>query len=125
MWAVAMRNLAPDIPRQRLLIEGFYGVELTRESVGAFLAELAVALGSRAYGEPIVYSPAAGSGRPENAGFDAFIPLIDSGIAMYVWSERGFFSLVVYTCKPFEPARAVEFVRTALGVTGEIATQEF
>ena len=48
----AMRDLAPEIVRQRLLIEG----------------RCTVAVDS--------------AGKAESAGFDAFIPLIDSGISL-------------------------------------------
>jgi len=32
-----MKNLAPEIFRQRLLIEGYYSVEVTRECIDTFL----------------------------------------------------------------------------------------
>jgi S-adenosylmethionine decarboxylase len=120
-----MRDLAPEILRQRQLIEGFYTRELTRESLSRFLLDLAAALGLRAYGEPIVFAPASSVGKPENAGFDAFIPLIDSGIAMYVWSQQKFFSLVIYTCKAFDPRRSLDYVRESLLVAGELASKDF
>jgi hypothetical protein len=120
-----MRDLAPDILRQRQLIEGFYTCELTRNSLSTFLVDLAAALGLRAYGDPIVFAPDSSVGRPENAGFDAFIPLIDSGIAMYVWSQRRFFSLVIYTCKEFDPDLSKEYVKASLLVSGELASKDF
>jgi S-adenosylmethionine decarboxylase len=103
-----MRNLAPDILRQRLLIEGFYTAEIDREAVEAYLTGIAAELGLRTYGNAIVHAP-GGEGKAENAGFDAFIPLIDSGISLYVWSERKFFAAVLFTCKAFDVERAVAF----------------
>jgi hypothetical protein len=35
----------------------------------------------------IIFSPLTGMGKTENAGFDAFVPLIDSGISAYIWSN--------------------------------------
>jgi S-adenosylmethionine/arginine decarboxylase-like enzyme len=103
-----MRDLAPDIVRQRLLIEGVYAAEVDRASVEAYLAGIAAALGLRTYGKAIVHSP-GGEGKAENAGYDAFLPLIDSGISLYVWTERRFFAAVLFTCKRFDADQAVDF----------------
>jgi S-adenosylmethionine decarboxylase len=112
---VAARKIAPDIFRQRLLIEGYYTGDVGRSGVATFLTDLAAELGLRAYAEPVIYSP-EGQGSAENQGFDAFLPLIDSGIAAYFWSRRRFFSIVLYTCKPFDEDRAVRFTRQFLSV---------
>ena len=105
-----MRNLAPDITRQRLLIEGHFTAPVDREVVERYLLGLARHLDLRTYGRPVVHSP-EGEGKPENQGFDAFIPLIDSGISLYVWSARRFFAVVLFTCKRFEVERALEYTR--------------
>jgi S-adenosylmethionine decarboxylase len=107
----AMRDLAPDITRQRLLIEGRYERELDAEAVARYLVDLAAELGLRTYGQPIVHAP-AGAGKHENQGFDAFIPLIDSGISLYVWTGQRFFAAVLFTCKRFEVEAALAFTRT-------------
>ena len=65
------------------------------------------------------------SGKDENAGFDAFVPLIDSGISAYVWSKARFFSIVLYTCKGFDETTALEFTKDYFGVEGEIARLAF
>ncbi len=116
-----MKDLAPEIYRQRLLIEGYYTVDATRESLAAFLHGLAAHLGLRAYGEPAIFSP-GGEGRAENQGFDGFLPLVDSGISVYVWSARRFASVLLYTCKRFDEAAAIAYVRDALGIRGELAS---
>ena len=122
-------DIAPEIFRQRLLVEGYFGCALDAAAVGDFLVGLAGALGLRTYGEPIVHSTeaaiAAGEGKPENAGFDAFVPLIDSGIAAYFWTQPKFFSIVIYTCAAFDEARAVAFTRDALAVEGEMVHAGF
>lgn len=105
-----MKDLAPQVFRQRLLMEGLYGIDVDRDSVARYLSGLAVHLDLRAYGEPVIYSP-AGLGKEANQGFDAFLPLVDSGIAAYVWSSARLFSVVLYTCKGFDPARAIDFTR--------------
>jgi hypothetical protein len=115
---VAARDIAPDIFRQRLLIEGFYSIEVGRNAVEAFLSDLAAELGLRAYAEPVIFSP-EGQGSAENQGFDAFLPLVDSGIAAYFWTGRRFFSIVLYTCKAFDEDTAVRFAREFLDVEGK------
>lgn len=54
----------------------------------------------------------SGEGKQANQGFDAFIPLIDSGISLYVWSEQRFFSVLLYTCKAFDEVAAISYTRT-------------
>ena len=109
-----MRNLAPEVFRQRLLVEGRYAGEVTRERLAAYLLGVAAHLDLKAYGEPTIYAP-AGLGKAENQGFDAFLPLIDSGIAAYVWSSAKFFSVVLYTCKGFDAQAAVGYTREFFG----------
>ncbi|GMU39746.1 MAG: hypothetical protein AMXMBFR23_06120 [Chloroflexota bacterium] len=123
--AAPYRDLAPDILRQRLLLEGTWTVEVDADTVRRCLLGLAGHLGLRTYGDPVVFAPASGMGREENAGWDAFVPLIDSGISGYFWAAPRFFSLVIYTCTRFDPDAAEAFVRDFLGVTGEVARLEF
>ena len=106
-----MRDLAPDILRQRLLIEGFYTATVDSVVVEKYLVDLAKHLNLRTYGKPIVHAP-GGLGKEENAGFDAFIPLIDSGISLYVWSKKRFFATVLFTCKSFDVQEALHFTRS-------------
>ena len=120
-----VKDLAPSVFRKRLLVEGFYSGAMTEQRVRGFLLDLAERLGMRTYGDPVVYAPASGMGREENAGFDAFVPLIDSGISAYFWSGQGFFSILIYTCKDFDTAAAVEIVGELLGVRGEVVTHAF
>ena len=120
-----MKNIAPEIFRQRLLIEGYYTIDVEEQDVERYLLEIAAHLDLRTYGDPIIFSPAAGMGREENAGFDAFVPLIDSGISLYVWSKAQFFSVVIYTCKGFDEQTAIDFTRNFFTVTGEMVSLAF
>ena len=118
-----MRDLAPEIIRQRLLIEGIYTIDVNREIVESFLLDIASHLGLRTYGSPIIHAPGS-LGKKENQGFDAFIPLIDSGISLYVWSSSKFFATVLFTCKAFETERAVSYTAKSFGAS-EIEYQQF
>jgi hypothetical protein len=119
------KNLAPEIFRQRLLIEGFFGREIDEAVIRGYLLEVATHLGLRTYSEPVVFAPASGEGRAENAGYDAFVPLIDSGISAYFWTGRRFLSIVLYTCKGFDVNKAVAFTRGFFAIEGEIVTHAF
>lgn len=116
-----MKNLAPEIFRQRLLIEGYYTIEMTRDSLAAYLAGVAAHLGLRAYGEAAIFSP-GGTGKAENQGFDGFLPLVDSGISAYVWTSRKFVSVFLYTCKGFDADAAIGYTRRHFAIEGEIAS---
>jgi hypothetical protein len=109
-----MINLAPDIFRQRLLMEGIYTIAIDRDALVRYMTGLAAHLELRAYAEPVIYTP-AGVGTEANQGFDAFLPLVDSGIAAYVWSAARLFSVILYTCRGFEPTRAIAFTREFFG----------
>ncbi len=101
-----MRELAPDITRQRLLIEGYYETVVDEHTIRRFLAHLPASLDLRTYGEATVHAP-SGAGQDANEGFDAFVPLIDSGISLYVWTSQQFLALVMFTCKEFDTATAM------------------
>jgi len=118
-----MKNLAPQIFRQRLLMEGLFSIWLDQQALAAYMTGLAGHLGLRAYGPPAIYSP-SGLGKEVNQGYDAFLPLIDSGIAAYVWSSAHFFSIVIYTCARFDADAAVQFTQEFFAAT-EVATMEF
>ena len=118
-----MRNIAPNIIRQRLLIEAKYAIEVTEESVRDYLLELPKHLDLKTYGEPIIHSP-SGEGKEINQGYDAFIPLIDSGISLYVWTNEHFLSCVIYTCKEFSVQKAIQFTKDYFKTT-ELEHNEF
>lgn len=120
-----IKNLAPNVFRQRLLIEGFYAIDVSRESLEKYLLNVAEHLELRTYGKPIIFAPASGMGKEENAGYDAFVPLIDSGISAYFWSSAKFFSIVIYTCKGFDEQAAINFTREYFAVSGEIVSASF
>ena len=105
-----MRDLAPDIVRQRLLIEGFYATDVDEDIIRDYFARLTGQLGLRTYDVPVVFAP-GGEGRAENEGYDAFVPLIDSGVSLYVWTGPKFLSVAAFTCKPFDAGAAVAVTR--------------
>jgi S-adenosylmethionine decarboxylase len=119
-----MQDVAPHVFRQRLLMEAIYAIEVDEAKVRDYLLGLAEELGLRIYGEPLVHSP-EGQGKTENQGFDSFVPLIDSGISAYVWSAARLLSVLVYSCKQFDPERAVAYTKQYWRVSGPVEFKEF
>lgn len=118
-----MKNLAPDIVRKRLLIEGFYSADVDADFIKQYFTTVTSALSLRMYGEPIIFSP-GGEGKEANQDYDAFVPLIDSGISVYVWSNAQFFSGIFYTCKDFDSEIAVEVTKKVFEMK-EVETMKF
>lgn len=105
-----MKKIAEDIFRQRLLVEGYFQISVDKQIITNYFTEICKSLSLKMYGDPIIFSP-AGMGKEENQGYDAFVPLIDSGISLYVRSNKKFVSLIIYTCKGFDSQKAVEFTK--------------
>jgi S-adenosylmethionine/arginine decarboxylase-like enzyme len=111
-----MKNLAPHILRQRLLIEATYEKTISKADVEHYLMQLPSALNLGLYSDPVVYSP-GGEGKAENQGYDGFVALIDSGISIYIWETTRFLSVVAYTCKSFDTLIALEFTKNFFKTT--------
>ena len=104
-----LTTIAPEVFRKRLLIEGYYQIDVTSETVSGYFSTITSKLNLRTYGEPIVHKT-SGAGKDANEGFDGFVPLIDSGIYISIWSNSHFLSTIVYTCAEFDENKAIEIV---------------
>jgi S-adenosylmethionine/arginine decarboxylase-like enzyme len=105
-----MKDLAPEIYRQRLLIEGKYEINVEVDTIKQFFESLLSGLNVNAAGDPMINS-SLGQGQPKNQGIEAFLPLIESGVAIYTWQEARFLSMIIYTCKAFEEEKALLIVK--------------
>ena len=65
-----MKNIAPNIFRQRLIIEAFFSIEVTRETLENYLLGLASHLNLKTYDKPTIFSPSSGMAKEDNQGFD-------------------------------------------------------
>jgi S-adenosylmethionine decarboxylase len=111
-----MRDLAPDIVRQRILIEGFFTIGMSEDVIRDFFGHITKRLDLRTYDVPVVFAPGS-KGSQDNEGYDAFVPLIDSGISLYVWTGPKFLSVVAFTCKAFDAEAAVDATREFFAMT--------
>ncbi len=105
-----LTSIAPEVFRKRLLVEGYYQIDVTSETVSGYFSHITGQLNLRTYGDPIVHKT-SGAGKYTNEGFDGFVPLIDSGIYISVWSNSHFLSTIIYTCAEFNEDKAVEIVK--------------
>lgn len=103
-----MLDLAPAIYRQRLVVEGIPSRPLTDTDISAYLSGLSEALDMRALIAPVTHlSPAF--------GWAGWIHWETSGAHMYAWDAPAlFFSVDIYTCKPFSAADAVDYTARTL-----------
>ena len=118
-----MQDLAPDIVRQRLLVEGRFTIDVDETVIRQFFDQFTKGMGFRTYGAPTIFAP-SGDGRAENQGYDAFVPLIDSGISLYVWSAPRFLAIVIFTCKRFDGDKAIAIARDFFDMP-ELAHSQF
>lgn len=109
MNTTPLTDIAPDIFRKRLLVEGYFEVDVTEATLRRYFSRITAELGLRTYGEPIIHRT-SGAGKEINEGFDGFVPLIDSGIYIAVWLNPKFLSTIIYTCAEFDHEKAVSVV---------------
>jgi len=117
LYGERMKDLAPDIYRQRLVIEGYPAQAITDEDIKRYLSELSVKTGMVQLIEPITH-------RSDLYGWAGWIHWETSGAHFYAWEQpRLFFSVDIYTCKAFLPETAVQFTRDFFN-TSEIEAKE-
>lgn len=59
---------------------------------------------------------------PGRPGYSGWIPIIESGIQIHTSAANGFISIDVYSCKVYDPAEVVDFVKNWFD-PAEIETQ--
>lgn len=97
------KDLAPEIYRQRLVIEGYPGFIITDEHVRDYLSKLSPLLGMKTVLDPVTHNS-------DKYGWAGWIHWETSGAHFYAWERpRLFFSVDIYTCKEFDPQVAEDF----------------
>ena len=52
-----------------------------------------------------------GGEKPEDCGISGFVMIAESHISIHTFSEKGFLTGDVYSCKPFDTAKAIDFFK--------------
>ena len=112
-----MRDLAPEIHRQRLVIEGYPVAPIQAVQIQDYLAKTSEVLGMTVLRDPVTNHSA-------RYGWAGWIHWETSGAHFYAWDEPAlFFSVDIYACKPFDAFAAVEFTREFFGITDPAAIE--
>lgn len=113
-----MKDLAPDIHRQRLVIEGYPKQPITDTDISAYLSELSDVTDMHRLIDPITH-------RSDMYGWAGWVHWETSGAHFYAWEKPIlFFSVDIYTCKSFNPQAAVDFTKRFFLAT-EVVHREF
>jgi len=109
-----MEDLAPEICRQRVVVEGLCREPIDAESIRGYLSELSKAIDMVALMEPVTHqSPLY--------GWAGWIHWETSGAHFYAWDvPRLFFSVDVYACKPFAVQAVVDLTREWFDATAVV-----
>jgi len=100
-----MKDLAPEIYRQRLVLEGYPNQAISDNEIKQYLSELSSKIDMHALITPVTH-------RSDKFGWAGWIHWETSGAHFYAWEEpRLFFSVDIYTCKSFVPQAAVQFTK--------------
>jgi S-adenosylmethionine decarboxylase len=99
------RDLAPQILRQRLVIEGYPALPISDDQIKDYLNRLSKFIGMRTLLVPVTH-------RSDLYGWAGWIHWETSGAHFYAWEQPLlFFSVDIYTCKAFNVDVALEFTR--------------
>lgn len=111
-------DLAPEIFRQRLVIEGYPEKPISDAQIVEYLSQLSDHIGMVTLLDPVTH-------RSDQFGWAGWIHWETSGAHFYAWEQpRLFFSVDIYTCKAFDPDAATEFTKNFFA-SSAIESREF
>ncbi len=100
-----MKNLAPDIYRQRLIIEAVPKEPISSEKIIDYLSGLSLAIDMTLLTKPVTH-------KSPLYGWAGWVHWEASGAHFYAWDRpRLFFSVDIYTCKSFDADVAVKYTQ--------------
>jgi S-adenosylmethionine decarboxylase len=103
-------DLAPDICRQRIVIEGTLHSPFTPEQMTEYCIDVTKVLNMTAVTAPVCNFDS-------QYGWCAYMHWKESGMHIYAWDDRKppFFSIDIYTCKSFDPWDAGRYTEEFFG----------
>lgn len=112
-----MKDLAPSIYRQRLIIEGYPQEAISDTQIKTYLSQLSKVIDMKELLSPVTH-------RSDLYGWAGWIHWETSGAHFYAWEQPLlFFSVDIYTCKQFKVEDALNFTRDFFA-TQEIVWKE-
>ena len=104
-----MKDLAPEIYRQRLVIEAKPTIEITKEKIDEYLKKL-----SKILNMALVFGPL--TRKNEEYGYSSYVYWEESGTHLYHWYKPfPFLTIDIYTCKKFSNEEAAKFTEDFFG----------
>ena len=108
-----LKNLEPEIFRQRLIIEGHYSIDADGETLRKYLVDLSKILRMRIFSGPYSWPPDHWDNpEVELHELNGFVAWTRSGCHVYAWRFCRFFTSDIYSCKRFSLKRVVEFTKS-------------
>ena len=106
----AWEDLAPDICRQRIVVEGTLHNTFNPVDMVRFSQEVSTVLDMTPVGQPK-------TDFAEEYGWCCFMHWKESGMHIYSWDDRKppFFSIDIYTCKSFDPWDVIRYTEEFFG----------
>ena len=105
-----MKNLAPKLTRQRLIIEGTTDKIVEPKQIKSYLLELAKVTDMEVLEKPVAYTA-------HEMGYGGWIHWKTSGAHFYSYpTNPPLFTVDTYTCKPFSVKKAVDFTKKYFNV---------
>lgn len=112
------KDLAPQILRQRLVVEGYPSASITDVQIKEYLSKLSEVTDMTALMEPVTHSS-------DKYGWAGWIHWETSGAHFYAWDQPVlFFSVDIYTCKAFDADKVTAFTKEFFNAS-EVTAKEF
>jgi hypothetical protein len=110
-------DLAPDILRQRVVVEGTCERSIDDEEIVRYLNGLSDVCNMDVLLAPVTH-------RSDRYGWAGWVHWEASGAHFYAWEQPSrFFSVDVYACAPFSAEDVASYTRTFFGATELVAFQ--
>tara|TARA_Y100001973_G_scaffold93607_1_gene144691 strand:- start:3027 stop:3380 length:354 start_codon:yes stop_codon:yes gene_type:complete len=107
---MSWEDLAPDICRQRIIIEGILHNPFQAEQMHYYMRGMTKALKMTEATAPFCnYDP--------DYGWCAYVHWKESGMHIYAWDDRKppFFSVDIYTCRAFDAQTPINYTQEFFG----------
>jgi len=112
---IELPDLAPMIHRQRLVVEGEPYEAIDDATIRGYLSALTYVCDMNLLLEPVTH-------RSDRYGWAGWVHWETSGAHFYAWEDPLlFFSVDIYTCKPFDPGLVVDFTAEYLNTRRVVA----
>ena len=92
-----------------LMVDGVTEEQVGRDAVERLLKETPPLIGMNILSGPYIVE-----GVPENLGWTGFVIIDKSHISVHTFTETSTASIDVYSCKPFNAKKAVQFIQSLI-----------